>query len=267
MLNDKDQNAYFDRLAYTGPRTASLPVLTALHQAHLQHIPFENLDISLGRKLNLSPSALLDKVLHKKRGGFCYELNHLFGLLLESLGFEVSRLSARVFNGQQYGPDFDHMLLLVKAEGQSWLADVGFGDCFRTPLSLDGGGVHELGMHYSLQAGEGGQLVLMQARDGAAAHPEYCFSLRDHAIEDFYDMCLYQQTSPASHFTQKSICSIATPDGRVSVSNNKCIMTRIADRHVHSIADEAEYRQILREHFGVNLDAGADIKRLMARRP
>ena len=265
MLTENQIQAYCERIAYAGPRDASSALLLALHQAHLQRIAFENLDISLGKRLDLSPAALLHKLVLQKRGGFCYELNHLFGLLLESLGFTVSRLSAQVFNGRDYGPDFDHMLLLVMLDGESWLADVGFGDSFRSPLPLSGKGVHELGMHYFLQTDGGQQLVLMQARDGGAAHPQYRFHMHPHLIQDFAEMCLYQQTSPASHFTQKSICSIATPDGRISVSNNKCISTSGTERQVHTIVDESDYRRILLRHFDMSLPVDADIRKLMSR--
>ncbi|MFZ6654963.1 arylamine N-acetyltransferase family protein [Undibacterium sp. TJN19] len=265
MLNEQDTQAYLDRIHYQGPRTASLATLTALHLAHLQHIPFENLDISLGKKLDLSAHALMDKILVQRRGGFCYELNHAFALLLATLGFDVSRIAARVFNGKDYGPDFDHMLLQVRLENQTWIADVGFGDCFRAPLLLDGEGVHELGMHYQVQPDDGGLFVLMQGKDDGSTHPQYRFSLQAYAIDDFEAMCIYQQTSPDSHFTQKSICSIATPHGRVSISNSKCIITDAGKRSVRSIHGEEEYRSLLLKHFGVNLAADTPVVKLMAR--
>jgi N-hydroxyarylamine O-acetyltransferase len=265
MLNEAQLEAYLHRLAYRGPRNADLATLTALHQAHLQKIAFENLDISLGNKLDLSTDALLDKLLRQGRGGFCYELNQAFALLLETLGFGVSRLSARVHNGKDYGPDFDHMLLLVHVNGQDYLADVGFGECFRTPLQLGGEGVHELGLQYYLLADGDAHYVLMQAKDASVGHAQYRFSLQEHAISDFFAMCEYQQTSPLSHFTQKSICSIATLAGRVSMSNNKCIITDGDGRHVHTIHDEDEYRALLLKYFGMKLAGDVDVGRLLVR--
>lgn len=265
MLNETQVDAYLHRLTYQGSHNTDLVTLTALHQAHLQQIAFENLDISLGKKLDLSTNALLDKLLRQGRGGFCYELNQAFALLLETLGFTVSRLSAQVHNGKDYGPDFDHMLLLVHANGQDYLADVGFGDCFRSPLQLGSEGVHELGLHYYLLADGEHHYVLMQAKDGGTGHVQYRFSLQAHAIEDFFEMCEYQQTSPLSHFTQKSICSIATVAGRISISNNKCIITDDTGRHVHTIHGEDEYRAMLLEYFGVRLAGDVDVGKLLAR--
>ncbi|MES2038074.1 MAG: arylamine N-acetyltransferase [Pseudomonadota bacterium] len=265
MLNETQVDAYLRRLQYHGSRAVDLATLTALHQAHLQQIAFENLDISLGKKLDLSTDALLNKLLLEGRGGFCYELNQAFALLLETLGFTVSRLSARVHNGKEYGPDFDHMLLLVHLDGQEYLADVGFGDCFRTPLQLGSEGVHELGLHYYLLADGECHYVLMQGKEGGAEQAQYRFSLLAHAIEEFFEMCEYQQTSPLSHFTQKSICSIATVAGRVSISNNKCIVTDEVGRHVHTIHGEDEYRAMLLEYFGMHLAEDAKIGKLLAR--
>jgi len=272
MLNELQIQAYLDRITYTGPRVATLEVLTALHVAHLQHIPFENLDISLGRKLDLSTPALLDKLLQQQRGGFCYELNQAFSLLLQVFGFQTSLISARVFNGKDYGPDFDHMLIQVHVDGQSWIADVGFGDSFRTPLAIHGQPISELGMQYQVQTEPGSQpdaacFRLMQGKDDKDMRPQFRFSLQAFEIADFEAMCLYQQTSSLSHFTQKTICSIATPEGRISISNNKCISTERGIRHVHSIQTENEYRALLLQHFGIRLAANADVKKLMARHP
>lgn len=268
MLSEAQIQAYLARIAYTGPRAATLDVLTALHATHLQHIPFENLDISLGRKLDLSTAALLDKLLQQQRGGFCYELNQAFSLLLQSFGFQTSLISARVFNGKDYGPDFDHMLIQVLLDGQGWIADVGFGDSFRTPLSMNGQAIIELGMHYQVQPEPGPACFrLMQGKDGKHMQPQFRFSLQAFGIGDFEAMCLYQQTSPLSHFTQKTICSIATPEGRISISNNKCITTERGERHVRTIHDADEYRRLLQEHFGIHLAVDANIQKLMARHP
>jgi len=96
----------------------------------MRTVPFENLDIHLKRPIVLEDNALFDKIVTRKRGGFCYELNGLFAALLRALGFDVVMLSAGVANPErEFGPDFDHMALLVTLE-QSWLADVGFGDSF-----------------------------------------------------------------------------------------------------------------------------------------
>ena len=105
--------------------------------AHLLAVPFEDLSIHANERIVLDVNALFDKIVRARRGGFCYELNGLFGALLQTLGFEVVMLSGGVMNPRgEFGPEYDHMALLVTL-GERWLVDVGFGDCFREPLCLD----------------------------------------------------------------------------------------------------------------------------------
>ena len=136
--------AYLDRIQYRGALPPDHATLAALHVAHLRTVPFENLDIHLGIPIVLDLDRLFEKIVLKRRGGFCYELNGLFGALLTALGFQVTLLSARVVGDDgALGPEFDHMLLQVDcpADGDSvlWLADVGFGDSCSSPLRLVNG--------------------------------------------------------------------------------------------------------------------------------
>src|ERR1051326_805528 len=122
--------AYLDRIGYRGPVMPTADVLRRLHLAHLQTVPFENLDISRGRKIAMDEEAFVRKLVEERRGGFCYELNGAFAALLRALGFKVTLLSARVprEDGSD-GPEFDHLTLRVDLE-EPRLADVGFGDAF-----------------------------------------------------------------------------------------------------------------------------------------
>src|SRR4029453_8294667 len=119
-------DAYLERIGHSGSTTPTPQTLKALHRAHLLTVPFENLDIALGVPIELDLEAFFDKIVVRRRGGFCYELNGLFGWLLRELRFPVATLSARVLDGGRIGPDFDHMLLLVRLEDRL-IADVGFG--------------------------------------------------------------------------------------------------------------------------------------------
>src|SRR5215213_9521921 len=125
-----DVDAYLERIGYRGPPAPTAETLRRLHVAHLLAVPFENLSIHAGEPVVLDDESLFDKVVARRRGGFCYELNGLFAALLRALGFEVEMLSAAVRGSAgKFGPEFDHMTLLVKL-GERWLADVGFGDSF-----------------------------------------------------------------------------------------------------------------------------------------
>ena len=129
--------AYLDRINDAGPLDPSAATLRRLHVAHLLSVPFENLSIHWREPIVLEDGALFEKVVRRRRGGFCYELNGLFAALLRALGFHVTMLSAGVASGEgKFGPEFDHMALLVTLP-ERWLVDVGFGDSFREPLLLD----------------------------------------------------------------------------------------------------------------------------------
>ncbi|MES2102392.1 MAG: arylamine N-acetyltransferase [Pseudomonadota bacterium] len=263
MLDDRQQAQYLQRIGHSGGTAISLPTLQALHNLHMLKVPFENLDISLGRKIDLTEDALFDKIVLQRRGGFCYELNHLFFAFLSSRGFDVQMLSARVYNGRAFGKAFDHMLLLVNLQGVSFIADAGFGDSFREPLALQGEPSHQVDANYKIEQ-QGSDYVLFQQKQNAGYQAQYKFDLAAYGIDAFQPMCVYQQTSPDSSFTQKTVCSIATEDGRKTISNSRFIITSVDRRSEQGIAGEAEYRQILRQHFQIDLPQDSRLDRLLA---
>lgn len=247
-----DVQAYLDRIGYHGPRTPTAETLRTLQVAHLQSVPFENLSIHAQQPIVLDDESLFHKVVNFRRGGFCYELNGLFAALLRELGFQVTKLSAGVARGDgTFGPDFDHMALQVDLE-ERWLADVGFGESFREPLRLDERGEQPEGVR-AFRIDEDGDHLLLQRRDGSGQpwQPQYRFTLQPHEYPDYSGMCRFHQTSPESHFTRNAICSLATPDGRVSVSGMKLITTRNGERTERVLGSEEERAALLREMFGV----------------
>jgi len=252
---------HLKRIGYTGSREPSAETLRQLHRAHMFSVSFENLDIPLGHPIILSLPSFFDKIVRRRRGGFCYELNGLFAWLLEELGFPVVMLSARVFEHGEPGPEFDHLVLLIELE-ERLIADVGFGDSFIEPLRLDAGEEDvQHGTAYRLTGSEAERIL--QRRPESAWESQYVFSLASRRLADFSAMCLHQQTSPESSFTQKSVCSLATPEGRITLSNNRFIVTADGRREERAVADEEEYRALLRTHFGIDLGEGARIDRLM----
>jgi N-hydroxyarylamine O-acetyltransferase len=216
----------------------------------MHSVPFENLDIARGRPIILEEALLFEKIVPQRRGGFCYENNGLFAWLLRQLGFQVTVLSARVFDGPAPGPEFDHMCLLVHLE-ERWLADVGFGDCFHEPLRLDESNVQERnGTLYRVAPGaERWQLW----ENKGEWMPAYDFTLQPRHLSDFAEMCRYQQTSPNSIFTQKRVCTLARPTGRITLSNQRLIINENGVRTEREVSD-AEYDAILREQFGISFD-------------
>jgi N-hydroxyarylamine O-acetyltransferase len=131
--------AYLKRVGVPGPTVGDAAGLRALHRAHQLTVPFENLSIHLAEPISLDERDLIGKIVHRRRGGFCYELNGAFALLLEALGAQVSRVAARVYGEAGLGPPFDHLAVIVRpADGSGpWLADVGFGSNSDYPMLLD----------------------------------------------------------------------------------------------------------------------------------
>jgi N-hydroxyarylamine O-acetyltransferase len=246
-----DTAAYLERINYRGPLEATAETLRRLHVAHLLAVPFENLSIHAGEPIVLDDEALFDKVVARRRGGFCYELNGLFARLLRELGFEVEMLSAGVSGGDGgFGPEFDHMALLVKLE-ERWLADVGFGDSFVEPLRLDERGEQRQGTRSFRVEEEGDRLILSKRDEGGEWVAQYRFSLTPHVYADYAEMCRHHQTSPESHFTQGRVCTRLTPEGRVTLSRLRLINTDADGRRERELSDGQEYAEALREHFGV----------------
>jgi N-hydroxyarylamine O-acetyltransferase len=247
-----DTNAYLERINYRGSLAPSAETLRKLQLAHLLAVPFENLSIHAKQPIVLADDALFAKIVERRRGGFCYECNGLFAALLRVLGFEVSMLAAEVANAEGvFGPAFDHMTLMVSLE-QRWLVDVGFGDSFREPLRLDEPGEQLQGNHGYQILTDGPSFTLMQRIDDGEWKAQYRFTLEPHQYDDYAEMCRYHQTSPESHFTRARICSLATVDGRVTLSDMRFIETSSNnEQQERNVANEAEYATILRERFGI----------------
>lgn len=260
-----DVRAYLERIGYSGPTTPTADTLRHLHRNHLLTVPFENLDIGLKREIVLDPARFVAKIVERRRGGFCYELNGAFAELLTALGFRVTLLSARVASAAGVvSQEFDHLTLRVDLE-EPWLADVGFGENFLEPLRLASGIDQQdaVGSFRLLDAAaddnatrvRGAGRWRLEYRDPQGAwRLQYDFSLEPRRLVEFAGMCHYHQTSPDSHFTRNRICSLATPEGRVTLSGMRLIKTANGLREEQTLATDAEWRLNLRDRFDIVLD-------------
>ncbi len=255
---------YLERIGLELPLEADVESLCRLQMAHLLHVPFENLDIALGRPIRLGLTTLYDKIVTRRRGGFCYELNGLFAWLLDDLGFEVTYLSASDYHPEDgsYGLDYDHLALLVRCPADPapevrWLVDVGWGDTFRIPLRADAEGEQDGGLKtYRITTNPGAEVrrQLWERHTSGVWERQYAFTTQPRAFPDFESMCRYHQTSPESIFTRKQICTLAMPDGRVSLEDERLLITRGGAREERTVAAE-EKESLLRERFGIDLAA------------
>lgn len=248
-----DVDRYLQRIRYDGSRTPDEETLRAIHRQHMLTVPFENFDVGQ-RPIVLDEAAFVRKVVEEWRGGFCYELNGAFAAMLRALGYRVQLLSAGVArDGGGFGPDFDHMTLLVSIDGKKWLADVGFGDSFVEPLrfeidtnQLDPAGVFRI----SSEPASG--MFELQRLDKDTWRDQYRFTAAPRELVEYEEMCRYHQTSPKSSFTQKKVCSLATETGRMTLSDRRLIVTSEGHRDERELS-EPEYQACLREQFGVVL--------------
>jgi len=224
--------------------------LDELQRRHLERVPFENLDIHLGQPITLTEDALFDKVVERKRGGFCYELNGVFGMLLEALGARVDLVGARVWVDGAFGPPLDHALLIVTWPGAAarQLVDVGFGRFTVRPLQFDGREpqIDDAGTFRITDVEESPGLVDVWNGDTPACR----IDPRPLALADFAPMCWYQQTSPASHFTVGPTCSRLDGNGRVTIAGDLLIRTTGGERTETRLEGDEAILDAYDEHFG-----------------
>jgi N-hydroxyarylamine O-acetyltransferase len=244
---DIDVGAYLARIGIhdpAGPPDADQ--LRRLHAAHVSQVPFENLSVHNGEGIDLDPAALFDKIVGRRRGGFCYELNGLFAALLESLGYPVARCAARVWDGKAWGIPFDHLALIVETP-EPWLVDVGFGAHSRYPLRVsfdvdqpDPGGVFRL-----REAGDGQLDVYLHGG------VQYRLERMPRPLTDFEIGAWWNSTSPRSHFTRGVVCTLPTEHGRVTISNDLLIQT-VDGVRTETRLPPAGRAEVYRRYFGID---------------
>ncbi len=240
--------AYLDRIGARPPAAPDAAALRELHRRHLEAVPFENLSIFLGEPVLLDEDALVDKIVRRRRGGICYELNGAFAALLTALGFDVRLLAASVFgDGGTLSPLFDHLALLVELD-ERYLVDVGFGAHALHPLRRDWPEAQDdpAGSFLVLDAPGGDVDVLM---DGV---PQYRAETRARRIDDFARPAWWHANSPGSHFRSGPRCSRATESGRVTIRGDRLIETVHGVRTETTLAED-EILAAYEKHFGFQL--------------
>ena len=266
-----DLAAYFERIDYHGTADPTLGVLQNLVTAHTRTIPFENLDPLLGRPIDdLSPEALADKLVRRRRGGYCYEHNGLFGYVLAELGCGVRRFAARVVWTLAPGapvPPQMHTLLAVTLPGeqQPYLVDVGFGGQTPTsPILLETGSMQQT-THEPYRLQEDGDGLVLQAQIRGDWQSLYQFATRTAPPIDLKVGSWYASTHPSSHFVTSLTASMVTADGRCNLSGRKLAIHRGGATEKIRLDDAAAVVDTLSDRFGINVADAGDRKVLEAR--
>lgn len=251
-----DIDAYLQRIGYVGDLRPSYAVLEALHLAHARHIPFENLDILLGRPVHLDLETLQAKLVRAGRGGYCFEHNLLFAAVLQELGFSVTRLAARVrYRTQQMLPR-THMLLLVDVDGSKWLADVGFGaEGLLLPVPFGSGQPSRQFLWTYRVVEEPGLWVLQSVHDGSWVDL-YTFTLEPQQQVDYEMANYYTSTHPTSRFVQTLTAQLTLPEARTVLRNRELIVDTGTTVTTRVLAGDAEILDVLAETFGLRFPAG-----------
>ena len=247
---------YLKRIGYAGKCEPDLATLQALHQHHVQAIPFENLSVLLGYRISMDPAAIAEKIIRQKRGGYCFEQNTLFREVLRLIGYEVTPLLARVrWNvPPEVETPLTHMVLRVEVAGQSWLADVGFGAIGTpSPLCLDMT-VEQATTHEPRRIVRTAHNCIHQVRIGDGWQDVYQFALTPPAPIDFELGNWYSCTHPKALFVNNLIVTRVTPEGRVSIYNREFTWRdRQGKASISTIRSMGELHDLLREKFGLNL--------------
>ncbi len=257
-MTDSFLERYFERIGYTQSPKADMQTLQDLHLLHLQNIPYENVEVFCHQPVKLDRESLVKKLLLRRRGGYCFEQNGLFLMVLTELGFKCRANLARVHRNRPEPGGRTHQVNLVELEGQTWLCDVGFGGSgFRQPLRLQTGVENEqLGERYRLEEREVHGFYLLR-QSGDTWQPLYTFNIEQPLPVDIEIGNFYASNCPDYVFRKTIMGTRMTAKGRVTLLDHtfKCFDLAKDTVETAVVTDVASYIVHLREQLGVDLNA------------
>jgi N-hydroxyarylamine O-acetyltransferase len=244
-------DAYLERVGFAGRPGADVDTLHGLHRAHHGAIPFENVDIVLGRTIAVDLDSVQDKLVRRPRGGYCFEHNLLFAAVLERLGYAVTRLAARIRPSGAGART--HMLLRVVVDGDPWLADVGFGASLLEPLPLRAATACQGGWRYRLGPSDSGAWRL-EGDEPDGWSDLYEFTLEPQRPIDYVVYSHYTSTHPRSPFVRQVVALRTEPHVRYALRGTELTTTRPDGAADSRSIDVDELPGLLADLFGVGLD-------------
>ena len=256
MSDTLDLDAYFKRIGYEGPREANLKTLRALHLKHPAAIPFENLNPILGHPVPIDLPSIEAKLVHSKRGGYCFEQNALFWAVLRRLGFAATGLAARVLRGgrpAELSPR-SHMLLRIELPEGVHIADIGFGSTTLTaPLRLFDDSPQET-PHGFFRVVKVGEEYEEQAQFDDEWQTQYRFALQEYFPQDYESLNWYRATHPQSPFVNILQVARALPDRRLGLRDNQYAIRHLDGRSEKRVLQSArEIMDVLERDFDIAL--------------
>ena len=259
---------YLERIGFNGRFEASLETLQQLHLAQLRAIPYENIDVRLGKLVSLELNDIYNKIVTGGRGGYCYELNSLFVWVLEQAGFEVRYVSARIisiYGDGNPGPEFEHMVLLVRAGDNWWLADVGHGEVFDMPMPLVAG-IEQAEATCDVMLSRAGETWFVSRRDITTKNQwktMYQFSLTPRKKRDFYKKHEWNLQSHSAVYKNITLVLKNTSDGSLILAN-ECLKKWVGRERTEMIIPKEGYLDLLENDFGITLPEDTPVDRLLA---
>ncbi|ANU28533.1 arylamine N-acetyltransferase family protein [Planococcus versutus] len=245
-----NKEKYLARFHARAKKEITFEQLDELQFMHMQHIPFENLDVIRRIPIYLNLESIYEKVVGRQRGGYCYELNGLFHWLLSELGYDAKLIAATVRrpNGTWAKSD-THAAIIVELD-QSYLVDVGFGDSTLHPISLNGRPHKDHSGLYRVESREDDCYDLIrQTRDDEKTL--YRFSTVAKQLVDFHEGCVFNQVSKNSSFTHADLVTRATQDGRITLSGTQLTRSDNGEKQKSDLTFE-EKQLVLKTDFGIN---------------
>jgi N-hydroxyarylamine O-acetyltransferase len=251
-------SAYFDRIGYSGPVAPDLATLKAVMRAHIAAVPFENLDVQLGNPVTTALPAIYAKLVERRRGGWCYENNGLFGWALGEMGFGVRRISAGVMRVARGDAALgNHLALIVTIDGEEWLTDVGFGGTLAAPIPLAGGSHVQPPFAVGLVEGDG--YWRFEERFGGEDPFSFDFLAgpADEAL--LARQCDALQSEPESIFVQNLVVQQRQGDRHLTL-RGRVLMERGPEGESKRTLESAdELVAVLRHRFGIDLPEAATL--------
>jgi N-hydroxyarylamine O-acetyltransferase len=257
-------DAYFRRIGHTGSRDASHEALTNIACRHALSIPFENLDPWLGICPSLDPEAVAEKLVARRRGGWCFEHNLLLGNALREMGFEVRDLAARVLWGRDPAlvEPPTHRVLQVRCEGREWLVDAGFGGQSLTGVIEMESDAEQRTPHELLRLRSVGAERLLETSLLGQWRPMYRFDLQPQRPADFEPVSYRLSTDPGSRFVSGLIAALPTAQGRHALRDNQLTWyDDTGNARANRLESASQVVATLREVFGINLDGVQGLER------
>ena len=246
---------YFERINYTGSTEVNEDTLRDIHIAHTLNVPFENLDVFYKKQILLDEKSLFEKIVRNRRGGYCFEMNGIFSIVLKKLGFKVTDLLARVtIDGTNYTTR-THQALLVETGNSRWIADVGFGnEGIIAPLLLEEGAEQVQFAHCYRIVTHPEFGYALQKKTGDKYNYLYAFPLDKSSPEDFLMSNHFTSTFPESFFIIMRMCTMPTKEGRITLTDNQFKVIKNGDVYEEPVKNDKEFNAVLKKHFRLDLD-------------